>query len=149
MDAENNNEEKARIELINLINGLDKNIIYIQDDYIKGDETLIFAEYIEKNFINFFVEEDGNKIKMATYKYVLTDSPKAMIIYFHGLTGALKSSGFLAKCLAEEGYMVVGFEFRGHGKSEGKRHYFTSTEYILQDALEFVNLMIKTFPYLQ
>ena len=143
-----NIENHPKIDLVLLINKLDNNITYIQDDYISGDETKIFAEYKEKFFIDFFLKEDGNPIKIATYKYVLCDKPKAIIIFFHGLCGALKSSGFLAKSLAEDDFMVVGFEYRGHGKSEGRKHFFTSIEQIIDDCVEFVELMRKTFPNL-
>ena len=144
-------EKESSIKSLSIgtfIDGLNKNITYIDDDHLKGDESQIFAKYKERNFINFFLIEDGKKIKMATYKYVLTKSPKAIIIFFHGLSGTMKTSGYLAKSLAEEGFLFVGYDFRGHGKSEGKKMYFESSEQIVNDSLEFIELMIKLYPNL-
>lgn len=127
---------------------INENIEVITDNFIRGDPSLIFEEYKEENIFEFDLEEDGSKIKMATYRYVLTESPKALIIFFHGLCGNMKTSAYLARKLAEDGYVVVGYDYRGHGKSEGRRVFFSSSEQIIEDSLSFVNLMTKFYPNL-
>jgi len=125
------------------------NIEIINDNFIKGDPSLIFEEYKENNVFEFHLEEDGNRIKIETYRYVSTESPKALVIFFHGLCGNMKTSAFLAKALAEDGFLVVGYDYRGHGKSEGKRVFFSCSEQVIEDSLNFVNLVTKIYPNLQ
>ena len=58
--------------------------------------------------------------------------PKGIILYLHGNTGNLKRWGYMGEELLEFGYDVLVIDYRGYGKSVGKR-----TEEILhQDVLD-------------
>jgi alpha-beta hydrolase superfamily lysophospholipase len=140
--------EKESIDKQTSSLSVNDNIEIINDNFIKGDPSLIFEEYKENNVFEFHLEVDGIRLKIETYRYVSTESPKALVIFFHGLCGNMKTSAFLAKALAEDGFLVVGYDYRGHGKSEGKRVFFSCSEQVIEDSLNFVNLVTKIYPNL-
>lgn len=49
------------------------------------------------------------------------DTPKGVILYFHGNTGNLKRWGSIAAELTKYNYDVFVVDYRGYGKSTGKR----------------------------
>ena len=49
------------------------------------------------------------------------DKPKGVVIYLHGNTGNLKRWQFMAEEISAYGYDVFAPDFRGYGKSKGKR----------------------------
>ncbi|MEN9347725.1 MAG: hypothetical protein RLZZ77_1236 [Bacteroidota bacterium] len=65
---------------------------------------------------------------------LLIQSPqsKGLIFYLHGNTGSLKRWQFMAEEAASHGYDVFVMDYRGYGKSTGKR-----TEAILHRDVEF------------
>jgi fermentation-respiration switch protein FrsA (DUF1100 family) len=44
----------------------------------------------------------------------------ATVVYFHGKSGNISGSGWLGERLAEYGFDVLLFDYRGYGKSEGE-----------------------------
>ena len=56
----------------------------------------------------------------------------------HGLHNHSNSLGELAKNFADNGFEVVAFDLRGHGKSEGKRALIDSNEEYCSDLKMFV-----------
>lgn len=61
---------------------------------------------------------DGAQLN-ALYFTVL--HPKGAILYFHGNKGSLKRWGAIAGNLTKYGYNVMVMDYRGYGKSTGKR----------------------------
>ena len=62
--------------------------------------------------------QDKKPIKLKTYRYQ-AEKPKGVIIYFHTIGYHIGMSANLAKGLALNGFTFVGYDQRGHGKSEG------------------------------
>lgn len=50
------------------------------------------------------------------------------------------SNSNVAKVLSDRGYEVLGIDYRGHGKSEGKRGYFENMDIVLDDLKNFVKV---------
>lgn len=64
---------------------------------------------------------------------IKTEKPKGVIVYLHGNTGSLFKWAVLAEELTHYGYDVLPFDYRGYGKSSGKR----SEEIMHEDAQKF------------
>lgn len=77
-------------------------------------------------------------MKLSTYRYVTSDHPTGVIYIFNGLYYHTNHSAHVAKLFAESGYAVVGFDYRGYGKSEGERGEVESFESLLEDSMSFV-----------
>lgn len=54
--------------------------------------------------------------------------------------------GNTAKFMAANGYTFVGFDQRGHGKSQGERAYMDDYKLIMKDAQNFIGTVFKTYP---
>jgi len=67
---------------------------------------------------------------------IKTEKPKGVIIYLHGNTGSLFKWAVLAEELTHYGYDVLPYDYRGYGKSSGKR----SEEIMHADAQNFYDV---------
>jgi len=54
------------------------------------------------------------------------------VLLNHGFLSAKEEYGNLAEKIAAKGYVVLTYDYRGHGKSEGERGYYTKSSH-LQD----------------
>ncbi|MFN8670818.1 MAG: alpha/beta fold hydrolase [Candidatus Sericytochromatia bacterium] len=52
------------------------------------------------------------------------------VLVCHGFLSSKEEAGDFPYKLAEEGYIVLAFDFSGHGKSEGDRGYCTATRHL-------------------
>jgi len=71
--------------------------------------------------------EDGAMLNALHFKTV---QPKGIIVYFHGNAGNLARWGEVVEPLTKYGYEVLIVDYRGYGKSTGKR----SKQAMLSDA---------------
>lgn len=62
----------------------------------------------------------------------------------HGYGSYVDKFAYVSKYFVENGYEVVGFDFKGFGYSEGTRGLIDNTEEFLKDALNFYE-KIKLF----
>jgi acylglycerol lipase len=74
------------------------------------------------------VQQDGKGIRLQTYRQ---DPPagvpvRGLLILLHGLNSHMNHGGHLAHELAAGGILVVGFDYRGFGKSQGARGWIES-----------------------
>lgn len=69
---------------------------------------------------NEIVFNTSNKGEIHSLQFYLPN-PKGVILYLHGNTGNLKRWGYSAEELLEFGYDVFVIDYRGYGKSKGKR----------------------------
>ena len=76
--------------------------------------------------------------------YAMTPSPKATIINLHGIGGFKEASIPFAQLLAHEGYNVVLYDQRAHGKSSGT--YCTFGEYEKKDLSKIIDFIFKKLP---
>src|ERR1700712_660798 len=65
------------------------------------------------------------------------------IIISHGLAEHSECYHPLAKVLAENGWYVIGWDLRGHGRSEGKRGYVKDFGEYQKDLEVFIRLTRK------
>jgi acylglycerol lipase len=89
--------------------------------------------------------QDKAQIKLTTYRYPAQNT-KGVVIFFHSLGYHMGVFANLAKYLASNGYTFVGYDQRGHGKSEGERGYFDDYKLIMKDANNFIGAIFKTYP---
>jgi len=73
------------------------------------------------------------------YQYWLpvTDA-KAMLLIVHGLGDHSRYWTNLANYFVRKGYVVCGYDHRGHGKSEGLGGYVEKFQYYLDDLKTFI-----------
>ena len=101
-------------------------------------------------------------MKSNTFKWTTTDgielfakswqhdsqAPKAVITLVHGLGEHIERYEHVAKVLTDEGYAIVGYDHRGHGKSGGNRGHFPSYEQFMDDVTLALNKTKEQFPNL-
>lgn len=68
-------------------------------------------------------------------------SPKALVVLYHGMGahGAYPTVRYAAEFLSEAGFVVVAFDFMGHGRSGGTQGYLTSADDLIEDAVAMVD----------
>lgn len=74
------------------------------------------------------VMEDGARINLLFFH---ANEPKGLMVYYHGNAGNLEGWGYEVEYYVSLGYDVAIMDYRGYGKSTGKRNQKT----ILSDAL--------------
>ncbi len=67
------------------------------------------------------------------------ETPRAVICLVHGIGEHINRYNQWASDFVDKGYTVIGFDQRGHGRSEGKRGHTPSYEILLQD----IELLLK------
>ena len=97
-------------------------LILIQERFIFLDDDLPQDHQfdVEGSFEEFFLE--GPQQGRLNALLVKTDSAKGLILYFHGNRGNLTRWGPVVAPLTKFGYDVVVMDYRGFGKSTGKRN---------------------------
>lgn len=97
------------------------------------------------NFIELVGIQDKKKIALATYRYEAS-STKAVVIFFHSMALHTGLAGAYAKTFADNGITFVGFDQRGHGKSEGERGYLDDAKEVMKDSYAFIRSVAKLYP---
>lgn len=95
----------------------------------------------EKTFATF----DGTELFL---KKNYPDTPKAVVVIVHGLCEHQGRYDYVTEKLNEEGYAVVRFDHRGHGKSGGKKVFYNDYNEIVDDVNEAVKIAEADFPEL-
>lgn len=98
---------------------------------------------------NFFKVSDGHSL--AYKKWEKTTSPKEIIIIVHGMAEHIERYDELANRLNSFGYLVYGTDQRGHGKTSGKKGFFTHNygdNRVIQDQEEFYDYIKSKNPNL-
>jgi len=89
---------------------------------------------------------DGALLNVVRFR---ADSAKGVILYFHGNAGSLARWGTIAAELVRFGYDVEVFDYRGYGKSTGKRtmdKLLADGQYLYQElAKEYTEERIVVF----
>ncbi|PMQ01944.1 MAG: alpha/beta hydrolase [Dictyoglomus sp. NZ13-RE01] len=91
----------------------------------------------------YFTSLDGTKL---AYRVVSPPSPKAILIFVHGITSYGKYYLPFAYKLSEKGIKVYLPDVRGHGNSQGKRGDSPNTATIVQDMGLFYQMVLKENP---
>lgn len=72
--------------------------------------------------------------------------PRALIALIHGLGEHTGRYTHVARVLTEAGYALVGFDLRGHGKSDGPRGHTPSLDAYMQDIRQFFEWLRQRYP---
>lgn len=76
------------------------------------------------------------------YQTWMDENPRGTIVITHGMAEHSECYHGLAKILAQEGWQVIGWDLRGHGRSEGKRGYAKHLSEFEEDLSLFMNDVI-------
>ena len=101
-------------------------------------------------------------MKTNTFKWTTTDglelfakswqsdnqAPKAVITLVHGLGEHIERYEHVAQVLTDVGYAIVGYDQRGHGKSQGNRGHIPDYDQLLDDVTLALNKTKELFPNL-
>ncbi|MCO5232368.1 MAG: alpha/beta hydrolase [Chitinophagales bacterium] len=80
-------------------------------------------------------------------KYWTPDSNlKGVITWVHGMGEHIERYEHVAKVITEAGYAIVGYDHRGHGRSEGNRGHIPSYEQFMDDLTLVFNQSSNLFP---
>jgi lysophospholipase len=80
---------------------------------------------------------DGTRLR---FRKDTVENPKALIVIAHGLCEHLNRYDYFTEKLNEGGYSVYRYDQRGHGKSEGKKVYFSDFNEMPDDADVFIDM---------
>jgi alpha-beta hydrolase superfamily lysophospholipase len=76
------------------------------------------------------------------------ESPKAVVVLIHGHGEHTGRYAHVAAAYGAAGYALLGFDLRGHGKSEGQRGHTPSYQAILDDMTDFIGQACERYPNL-
>jgi len=76
------------------------------------------------------------------------NAPKAAIGFVHGLGEHIGRFEHVAKALTDAGYVMVGFDLRGHGRTSGTRGHVPSLDAAMQDVRRLLQLLAEKYPNL-
>lgn len=117
-------------------------IYFFQEELIFLPEKLDkdFAYDFSSSFEEHFLEmSDGAIINALHFK---SDSSKGLILYFHGNAGSLRRWGEVVEPFVSLGFDVLIMDYRGYGKSTGKRTY----KKMLSDADQLYEFALSKSP---
>jgi len=95
--------------------------------YLVQERIIFQSKKIDKNFTYTFSKKfeevnlrakDNSRINAIHFK---VDNPKGVLLYFHGNKGSLKRWGDMVSPYTDYQYDVFVIDYRGYGKSNGKR----------------------------
>jgi alpha-beta hydrolase superfamily lysophospholipase len=92
----------------------------------------------------YWESSDGNK--MFGRSWAPDDQPKAMVLLVHGLGEHICRYDHVAAAMTAKGYILAGFDLRGHGKSGGPRGHIPSYQALMDDITEFIKQAETRFP---
>lgn len=77
-------------------------------------------------------------LNMFAKEWAPETDPKALIVLIHGLGEHIGRYEHVARAFTSDGYIMRGFDLRGHGQSEGPRGHADSYDQISLDIDQFI-----------
>lgn len=74
--------------------------------------------------------------------------PKAVVALVHGLGEHIGRYAHVGKAFTEAGYVLIGFDTRGHGKTVSPRGHFPSLTVVMDDVRRFLQFAAGRYPKL-
>lgn len=87
-------------------------------------------------------------MKLSGYLWEPEDKPKALINLIHGFGEYCDRYNHWAMKFTEKGFVVHAIDYRGHGKSDGRRGYVSSFDHYLNDVDILIKESKKLYPEL-
>lgn len=84
-------------------------------------------KFPDQDFIKLEGVQDKKPIKLATYRYP-AENPKGVVIFFHTIGLYTGLAAHMGDGFSKNGYTFVGYDQRGHGRSEGEKGYFDNSK---------------------
>jgi alpha-beta hydrolase superfamily lysophospholipase len=75
---------------------------------------------------------DGTTLFACEWSLEQSKQPRAVVGIVHGMGEHMGRYSHVAEMLISEGYAVIGFDQRGHGRTEGKRGHVPAYELLLE-----------------
>jgi fermentation-respiration switch protein FrsA (DUF1100 family) len=108
----------------------------LDEDYTYSFPSLASNVTFEELFID---TEDGARLNALYFK---VDKPNGLVVYFHGNANNLSKWGAISSQFTQHNYNVIMLDYRGYGKSTGKR----TEKNMYEDALVFYKKATELFP---
>ncbi len=92
--------------------------------------------------------ENTYKARDGTGLYLLSslpDNPRAILVFIHGLGEHIGRYKEYFAFFHQNGIGCVGFDLRGHGRSDGKRGHSPGYEFLLDDIEEIVTSVSQSY----
>lgn len=99
-----------------------------------------------KTFESKFEGQDGLAFYVQGWEPDV--QPKAVVALVHGLGEHIGRYAHVGKELTDAGYVLVGFDLRGHGKTVSARGHFPSLNVVMQDIRQFFQFISQRYPNL-
>lgn len=87
---------------------------------------------------------DGKKLFIR--QWLPSEAPRSVVLLVHGLAEHSGRYEHVATHLTQMGHAVIGFDFRGHGQSEGKRIYVNHFSEFVDDLAAVHDQASASFP---
>lgn len=85
-------------------------------------------------------------LQMYAKERMPDSEPKASVVLIHGLGEHIGRYKHVAAAFTNKGYLVRGFDLRGHGKSEGTRGHADSYDQLAHDIDQFIHDVMNAHP---
>jgi acylglycerol lipase len=90
--------------------------------------------------------QTGDGLRLHTITWQPNGDPKAVVFLIHGIGEHSGRYRHVAEFLNAHGYVVVSYDHRGHGRSEGERVYFTSFDVPVEDMRKVFQTVRQQYP---
>ncbi|MBI2758744.1 MAG: lysophospholipase [Chloroflexi bacterium] len=97
-----------------------------------------------KSFESGWESKDGIRFYMRGWEP--DKAPKAVVCLLHGHGEHVGRYAHVGEAFSKAGYVLVGYDERGHGKTGGPRGHTPSYDAMLDDVADFLALMEKRYP---
>jgi len=99
-----------------------------------------------KTFVSKFEGHDG--LTFYVQGWEPDAQPKTVIALVHGLGEHIGRYAHVGKALTDAGYVLIGFDLRGHGKTVSARGHFPSLNMVMADIRQFFQFVSQRYPNL-
>jgi acylglycerol lipase len=86
-----------------------------------------------------------DNLRLLGYDWRPDTKPKAVVCMIHGFADHMNRFAHVADAMVSKEYAYVGFDLRGHGKSDGKRGHTPDYDTLMKDIFTFVNIIREKY----
>jgi alpha-beta hydrolase superfamily lysophospholipase len=90
--------------------------------------------------------KSADGLEMFAQSWEPDETPRAVVCLVHGLGEHSGRYAHVGKAVVEAGFVLTGFDVRGHGKSGGPRGHTPSYDALMDDIDLFIHLVADRYP---